>query len=249
MARHQGGAAVPVMDITISKAHRERILIVDPDLASAAPLLNKLAQAGFQVTTVDSGEQASAAIDEEDPHLVILDWDLPGSITINLVQRLRRGARGQRSRVIAVSQYGGEQAVVTSLDMGVDDYIVRPYSSSELVARAQALLRPLRAKNGGGQTLEFRELTLLLAECRLVIKDGCRSLRGAEFRLLEYLMRHPERAFSRQTLLLQVWGRESSASERAVDVNVQRLRRTLAPFKCDGYLQTVRNVGYRLSAS
>jgi two-component system, OmpR family, phosphate regulon response regulator PhoB len=249
MARHQGVSAVPLMNIAFAKEHRERILIVDPDVASATPLLNKLAQAGFQVTTVNSGEQARVAIEEENPHLVILDWDLPGAVTIDLVQRVRHGARGQRSRLIAVSQYGGEQAVVTSLELGVDDYVVRPYSSSELVARAQALLRPLRVKNGGGQTLEFRELTLLLAECRLVIKDGFRSLRGAEFRLLEYLMRHPERAFSRQALLLQVWGRESSASERAVDVNIQRLRRTLAPFKCDGYLQTVRNVGYRLSAS
>lgn len=237
------------MDIGLTKEHRERVLIVDRDSASATPLLKKLAQAGFHVTAVDNGQDASAAINEENPHLVILDWDLPGPVTMNLVHQLRQGASGQHSRLIAVSQYGGEQAVVTGLELGVDDYVVRPYSSSELVARARALLRPLRAQNAGGQTLQFRELTLLLNECRLIIKDGFRSLRGAEFRLLEYLMRNPERALSRHTLLLQVWGRDTEATERAVDVNIQRLRRTLAPFQCDGYLQTVRNVGYRLSAS
>jgi two-component system phosphate regulon response regulator PhoB len=237
------------MDITVSQEHRERILIVDSDVASTTSLLNKLSQAGFLVTTVGGGEDASAAIEEQDPHLVILDWDLPGAITMNLVHRLQQGKRRQRSRVIAVSQYGGEQAVVTSLELGVDDYIVRPYSSSEVVARARAVLRPSRPEALGTQRLQFREITLLLNEGRLMVKDGFRNLRGAEFRLLEYLMRHPERAFSRQALLLQVWGRESDAGERAVDVNVQRLRRTLAPFKCDGYLQTIRNVGYRLSAS
>jgi two-component system phosphate regulon response regulator PhoB len=237
------------MDTTVLQQHRERILIVDADVSTATPLLNKLSQAGFQVTTVGTGEDATAAIEEENPHLVILDWDLPGAITMNLIHRLRQGARGQQSRLIAVSQYGGEQAVVTSLDLGVDDYIVRPYSSSEVVARAHALLRPLRSESSAAQRLQFRELTLLLNECRLMVKDGFRSLRGAEFRLLEYLMRHPERAFSRASLLLQVWGRDSDAGERAVDVNIQRLRRTLAPFQCDSYLQTVRNVGYRLSAS
>ena len=238
------------MDISFSQQeHRERILIVDPDIASATPLLNKLSQAGFQVRTVGSGEDASAAIDEHNPHLVILDWDLPGAITMNLVRRLRQGERRQHSRLIAVSQYGGEQAVVTSLELGVDDYIVRPYSSSELVARARAVLRPLRSETAGAQRLQFRELTLLLSECRLMVRDGFKSLRGAEFRLLEYLMQHPERAFSREALLLQVWGRDSDAGVRAVDVNIQRLRRTLAPFHCDGYLQTIRNVGYRLSAS
>jgi two-component system phosphate regulon response regulator PhoB len=249
MARHQGGSANALMDTAISKEQRERVLIIDPDTASSTPLLKKLAQAGFQVTAVNNGRDASTVIDQENPHLVILDWDLPGAVTMNLVHQLRQGASGQHSRLIAVSQYGGEQAVVTGLDLGVDDYVVRPYSSSELVARARALLRPLRSKNAGDHTLQFRELTLLLHECRLIIKDGFRSLRGAEFRLLEYLMRNPERALTRQMLLLQVWGRDTDASERAVDVNIQRLRRTLAPFQCDGYLQTVRNVGYRLSGS
>jgi len=237
------------MDSTFSQEPRERILIVDPDAASTTPLFNKLSQAGFQVTAVVSGEDANSAIEKAIPHLVILNWDLPGAITMNLVHRLRQDATAKRSRVIAVSQYGSEQAVVTSLDLGVDDYVVRPYSSSELVARARALLRPLRLWHEGGQKLEFREITLLLGECRLMIRDGFRNLRGAQFKLLEHLMRHPERAFSRQTLLLQVWGYKSDASERAVDVNIQRLRRTLAAFDCDGYLQTVRNVGYRLSAS
>jgi two-component system phosphate regulon response regulator PhoB len=198
---------------------------------------------------LSDGEDARTAIDRDNPHLVILDWDLPGVVTMDLVRYIHGNLPSRRARLIALSNFAGEQEVVTSFELGVDDYVIKPYSAAEVVARVRALLRAMRTRTGDLDFLEFHQIQLDAGEGRVIVRNGVLCLRGTEFRLLEFLMRHPERAFTRQTLLHRVWGRDSMAGERAVDVNIQRIRRTLAPHGCDSYVQTVRGIGYRLSAN
>jgi two-component system, OmpR family, phosphate regulon response regulator PhoB len=225
-----------------------RILIVERDAQSVVPLESKLLQAGFSVTTLGIGEDAVGAVERGKPHLVMLDWDLPGVITMNLVRHIRGAAAGKTPRLIALSTYSGEQQVVTGFELGIDDYVVKPFSVAEVVARVRALLRPIRAAQDQRDYLEFRQLHMDTGEGRVTVDNRVVALRSMEYRLLEYLMRHPERAFDRETLLTRVWGPRSATDLRAIDVTIQRIRRALKPHGCDNYLQTIRSVGYRLSS-
>jgi two-component system phosphate regulon response regulator PhoB len=225
-----------------------RVLIIERDTESVQMLRHRLRQAGFEVTVLAGGENAIAVIDREPPHLVMIDLDMPAALSVQIVRHVRRQSRGA-IRLIALSTYAGEQHVVSGLEVGVDDYVVKPFAVGELVARVRALLRSTATTDDPkSDYLEFRELRMSAAEGRVMVRNGIVILRGIEFRLLEFLMRHPERAFTREALLLQVWGRDSRAETRAVDVAVQRVRRVLSHHHCDGYLQTIRGVGYRLSA-
>jgi two-component system, OmpR family, phosphate regulon response regulator PhoB len=227
----------------------QRILIVERDSQSMQLLSSKLAQAGFAVTMLDRSEDAFAAIDHHNPHLVMLDWDLPGVISVQLLRHLQALAGDRAPRLIALSAFSAEQHVVSGFELGIDDYVVKPFSVAELVARVRAVLRSARFGEEDPNYLEFCQLRMDASEGRVTVRDGTVSLRGMEFRLLEFLMRHPERAFSREALLRRVWGHDCRADQRAVDVTVQRMRRALSPHRCEGYVQTVRGVGYRLSAS
>jgi two-component system phosphate regulon response regulator PhoB len=226
-----------------------RILIIEQDSEMREPLQTKLAQAGFTVITLKLGEDAAAVIDRDNPHLVMLDWDLPGVVAMDLLRHVRREALSRKPRLIALSAYSGEQQVVAGLELGLDDYVAKPFSAREVVARVRAVLRPLTGSRDHAEYLEFQCIRMDAGEGRVTIRDRTVSLRTMEFRLLEFLMRHPERAFQREHLLRSVWGRDCRAELRAVDVTVQRIRRALVPHKCDTYLQTIRAVGYRLSAS
>jgi len=225
-----------------------RVLIIERDPQSVQALRGKLAQAGFDVTVVggEAGDDAFAAL-EEQPHLVMLDWDLPAVITLQLVHHARRSSPDDAPRLIAFSSFAGEQHVVSGFEQGVDDYVVKPYSVPEVVARARAVLRPRRTASPR-ERLEFGPLSLDPGAGRLTARGGEVALRSMELRLFGFLMRHPERAFTRDALLKRVWGRESRAGLRAVNVTVQRIRQALAPHDCCKYLQSVRGVGYLLSA-
>jgi two-component system phosphate regulon response regulator PhoB len=240
--------AGPALESVTHHAPERRVLIVEPDSESVAALKSKLAQAGFTVRTLTRGEDARVAIDREHPHLVMLDWDLPTVIAMDLVRHVRRDASVKGPRLIALSSFSSEQHVCSGFELGLDDYVVKPFSVPELVARVRALLRPLHDAHQGPVVLRFRELEMDTGSGRLTFKSRPVNLRNMEFRLLEYLMRAPERAFSRDTLLRAVWGGNGRTGMRAIDVTVQRIRRALAR---DGghYLQTVRGLGYRLSAS
>jgi two-component system phosphate regulon response regulator PhoB len=226
-----------------------RILIIEQDSEMREPLQTKLAQAGFTVITLKLGEDAASVIDRDHPHLVMLDWDLPGVVAMDLLRHVRREATSSKPRLIALSAYSGEQQVVAGLELGLDDYVAKPFSAREVVARVRAVLRPRASSRDHTEYLEFHCIRMDAGEGRLTIRDRTVSLRAMEFRLLEFLMRHPERAFQREQLLRSVWGRDCRAEMRAVDVTVQRIRKALLPHKCDAYLQTIRAVGYRLSAS
>jgi two-component system, OmpR family, phosphate regulon response regulator PhoB len=227
-----------------------RVLIVDGDVHSAGSLRSRLASAGIEATTPDYGEDTLAAIERSDPQLVVLDWDLPSVVTMSLLRHVQqRAASGRSVRLMAVSTYAGEQQVVESLEQGIDDYVVKPYSMLEITARVRALLRPLGRADERPPVCEFARLLLDVGEVRATVSGRAVSLRATEFRLLEFLVRHPERAFRREQLLRNAWGRGSTADVRAVDVTIQRIRRTLAAHDWGGHIQTVRGVGYRLSSS
>lgn len=224
-----------------------RVLIVERDAESAAALHRGLSLAGFKVLMLGSAEDASAVIDRDSPHLVMVDWDLPSVITMNLVRHIRGSGGRHGPRLIALSTFSGEQQVVTGFELGVDDYVVKPFSVREVVARVRAVLRPTQAVRENPDVVRVGRLCVDQGNERITALNRSVTLRSLEFRLLAFLARNLERAFSRDALLSHVWGSDSAADRRAVDVTVQRIRRALGPHDCAAYLETVRSVGYRLS--
>ena len=227
---------------------RPRVLIVEGDQRSADALRLRLADVGFHATLAARVEDAVAACERSDPHLVVLDWDLPGGITTALVRHIgRRTANGRPTRLLAVSSYAGEDQIVGGLEQGLDDYVSKPYSITEVAARARALVRPLRRQASESALVECGNLRIDPATSRVSIGSAPVTLRPAEFRMLQHLARHPGRAFAREALLLAVWGRSGDVQPRAVDVTVQRLRQALVRTAWSGEVQTVRGLGYRLA--
>lgn len=226
-----------------------RILIIDRDSKTTEPLRVKLAQAGFSVAILNGEEDAATEIDRSQPHLVMLDWDLPGFITMDLLRHVRRNGGSKTPRLMALSNFSAEQQVVTGLELGLDDYVVKPFSVREVVARVRAVLRSFTTARDDSEYIEFHRLRMDVGEGRVTVLDRIVSLRSMEFRLLEFMMRHAERAFQREHLLQRVWGHDCRAEIRAVDVTIQRIRHALAPHGCEGYVQTIRGVGYRISAT
>ena len=229
-----------------SRAHPQRVLVVEHDEDSRKSLQSSLAGAGFSVAAFSHGEDIADAIDRERPDLVMVDWEYPGSVTSHIVRHLQREVPATRALLMALSLYSGEQQIVSGFELGVDDYVVRPYSPSVLLARVRAVLRS-RNTVDERQWLEFHQLRMDLDDHRLMIEDRVVRLRPMEFRLLKFLMRHPERVFTREQLISHVWTRDAAVDARAVDVIVQRTRKALTRHDCGGYLQTVRAFGYRLS--
>lgn len=235
-------------DARARRANSRRVLIVERDPDCMLALQGTLAQAGFSVTTLGRGEDALAAIDRDQPHLVMLDWEYPGVVTANLIRHIRRDAPTQRALLMALSLDSSEQQIVSGFELGVDDYVVKPYSLAVILARVRAVLRPIRRETDEPEVLQFHQLRMDLSDVRVMIEDHIVSLRPMEFRVLSFLMRHPERVFTRAQMLSRIWARDARADPRAVDVIIQRTRKALACFGCGEYLQTVRAVGYRLSA-
>ncbi len=224
----------------------QQILIVDRDVASVEPLRQKLGEAGFIVCAITDGAAAIAAVAERPPHLVIIDWNMPGLAALEVIQGVRRARTPQVIRLIILSALADEQDVVTGLNLGADDYIAKPYSLREAVARVCSVLRthPFEDHHSA---LSCDDLVFDGSTNRVTAQGRLLNLRGVEYRLLEFLMSHPGRTFNRTQLLAQVWGVDSDVDERTVDVNVQRLRRMLAEPGYEAYIQTVRGFGYRFA--
>ncbi len=221
-----------------------QILILDRDIAAVEPLRQRLAEAGHAVRAVAEPGAAVAAVAERPPRLAIVDWNLRGTPALELLDGLRRARAGRQMRLVILSALGDEQDVVMGLNLGADDYIVKPYSLREAVARVGAILRPL-AQGTRPAPLACDELVLDAGSNRVTARGRTIALRSVEFRLLEFLMLHPGQAFNRAQLLKQVWGEHSDVDERTVDVNVQRLRKILSEPGYEAYIQTVRGFGYR----
>jgi two-component system, OmpR family, phosphate regulon response regulator PhoB len=225
----------------------KQILIVDRDVAAVEPLRQRLSDVGFVVRAITDGGAAVAAVTERPPHLIIIDWNMPGLAALELIQGVRRARAPQAMRLIILSALSGEQDVVTGLNLGADDYIAKPFSLREVVARVSAVLRshPLEHQQ---PALNGDELVLEAATNRVTARGKSLNLRGVEYRLLEFLMSHSGRTFNRTQLLAQVWGDDCDVDERTVDVNVQRLRKILSESGYEAYIQTVRGFGYRFAS-
>jgi two-component system phosphate regulon response regulator PhoB len=221
------------------------LLIEDePDIRD---MLNfALTRAGYQVWESDTAEDAMRKLDGLLPNLLIIDWMLPGMSGVELARRLRLDTHTATLPIIMLTARGEETDKLKSFDSGVDDYIVKPFSPRELIARVKALLRRVGSPEDG--ILEIGELRLDLNAHQASFRGERLKLGPTEFRLLELFMTNPDRAFDRSQLLDRVWGRSVYVEERTVDVHVLRLRKALKPFGLANRIETVRGVGYRFSA-
>jgi two-component system phosphate regulon response regulator PhoB len=224
----------------------KRLLVVEDDRPIADLLKHHFAVAGFTVTTTADGDEALILIDEIKPDLVILDWMIEGVSGIEVCRRLRRGRHTSGIPIIMLTARGDEEDRVRALDTGADDFVGKPFSPKELVARANALLRRSQP-NLVAERLSYGGIEMDVAAHR-VRRDGSSiSLGPTEYRLLQHFLRNPERVFSRQQLLNAVWTHNEDVELRTVDVLIRRLR--LALGEGPDLLRTVRSEGYSLDAA
>ncbi len=223
-----------------------RILIVE-DEASIAELISvNLRHNGFQPVWAMDAESAQRELDEILPDVILLDWMLPGESGLTLARRWRAGARTKAVPILMLTARGDEADRVAGLDAGADDYIVKPFSPRELLARIRAVLRRRVPESAGG-VVKIGDLQLDADTYRVSWQDKPLKIGPTEFKLLQYLMRHPERVHTRGMLLDKVWGDHVYIEERTVDVHVKRLRESLGD--AGSMIETVRGAGYRLTAA
>ena len=224
------------------------VLIVEDEPAIQELLALTVRQAGHQPRLVDSAEQALGLLREALPDLLLLDWMLPGQSGVELARRLRADRRTRELPIIMLTARADEHDKLAGLETGADDYVTKPFSPRELNARIKAVLRR-RAPEATDDVVDLGGLRLDPASHRVHAGAAEVPLGPTEFRLLHYLMTHPERVHSRVQLLDQIWGDHVFVEERTVDVHIRRLRKALEPSGLDGHVQTVRGSGYRFSAT
>jgi len=223
-----------------------RVLVVEDELAIQEMLQFVLERAGFLVQLAGDASTLSARIAEQVPDLILMDWMLPEVSGIELVRRLKKAELTREVPIIMLTARGEEEDKVHGLTVGADDYVTKPFSPKELVARIQALLRRTTGESEAG-VLHVAGLSLDRHSHRALFEGQPLALGPIEFKLLYFFMSHPERAYSRAQLLDQVWGQSTYVEERTVDVHVLRLRKALTPAALEGLIQTVRGIGYRFS--
>ena len=224
------------------------ILTVEDEAALLTLLRYNLEKEGFEVGEAVDGEEALLMVAERRPDLVVLDWMLPTLSGIEVCRRIRRRPEARNVPIVMLTARGEEADRVRGLNSGADDYVVKPFSPAELVARIRAVLRRLRPAFGD-EMLHYADLRMDLAAHK-VTRDGAQIHLGpTEFRLLRHLMEHPGRVFTREQLLDSVWGPDIFIETRTVDVHVRRLRRALNGDRRPDLIRTVRSAGYALDAS
>lgn len=224
------------------------IMIVEDEPAIQELLSFNVARAGFQAVCAGDADAAWEQIQNHAPDLILLDWMLPDTSGVALAKQLRADARTREIPIIMLTARGEERDKVLGLESGADDYITKPFSPRELMARIRAVLRR-HVSQVPDETVCAGGLELSPAAHRISAKGRAMELGPTEFRLLHFFMTHPERVYSRTQLLDQVWGSQVIVEERTVDVHIRRLRAALEPFEMDGLVQTVRGSGYRFSVS
>jgi two-component system, OmpR family, phosphate regulon response regulator PhoB len=224
------------------------ILVVEDEPAIQELIAFNLKQAGHQPMRADNAEQAMNLVSNALPDLILLDWMLPGMSGIDLARRLRTDKRTKTVPIIMLTARSEEQDKLAGLDTGADDYITKPFSPRELNARIKAVLRR-RAPQMTDDVVQIGGLRLDPGSHRVTGNSEPVELGPTEFRLLHFLMTHPERVHSRTQLLDHVWGDHVFVEERTVDVHIRRLRKALEPTRLDRLIQTVRGTGYRLSGN
>ncbi len=225
-----------------------KILIVEDEPAIQELLVFNVMQAGFQALRAEDADSAWQQIRSNVPDLILLDWMLPNTSGVILAKQFRADARSKDIPIIMLTARGDERDKILGLESGADDYITKPFSPRELMARIRAVLRrhipalPDETVTAGG-------LDLSPSTHRVTAKGEGIELGPTEFRLLHFFMTHAERVYSRTQLLDQVWGTQVFVEERTVDVHIRRLRAALEPVEMDGLIQTVRGSGYRFSVN
>ncbi|MDH3830409.1 MAG: phosphate regulon transcriptional regulator PhoB [Gammaproteobacteria bacterium] len=222
------------------------ILIVDDDPAIREMISLALTSGGYEVQQAGNTMDARQAIARQIPDLVLLDWMLPGQSGFEFARSLQRNASFKQVPIIMLTARGQEEDKVAALEAGADDYVGKPFSISELLARIKAVLRRTR-QDSGGEILEAGSLRLDPATHRVSINKNSLELAPMEYQLLLFFMTHPERVYSREQLIDRVWGSSVWVEERTIDVHIRRLRKSLESSGHDRLVQTVRGAGYRFS--
>ena len=227
-------------------AVQKRILIVEDEAPIREMVEFALSRAGMSCTEAEDVRAAQHAIMKQVPDLILLDWMLPGMSGLDFARRLRKEEMTRDVPIIMLTARAQEDERIRGLESGCDDYLVKPFSTRELIARINAVLR--RASPAGdSEMLSSDGLRIDLAAHRVYADDIPISLGPTEFRLLTFMMSHPERVYGRGQLLNHVWGGDVYVDERTVDVHIRRVRKALEPHGYDRYIQTVRGAGYRFS--
>ena len=222
------------------------ILVVDSDSQVRQQIAQELRELGHDVDELDNAGSAIQAVRESCPDLMVCEFALPDLSGIELLNDVRRSDELRKLRVMMTSADTGSRDIVTALESGADDYVGKPVDLQELAARVGACLsRP--ANHSDAERVSAGGISIDKIGHRVIINDTYVTLAPREYRLLLFLLTHPDRVFSRKQLLVHVWDRDVSVGPRTVDVHIRRLRSVLEPFSYDGYLQTVRGTGYRFS--
>lgn len=222
------------------------ILIIEDEQPIRDMLRFALNAAGYQVIEAVDSHEAQMRLADILPDLILLDWMLPGTSGIELARRLKREELTREIPIIMLTARAEEEHKIQGLDSGADDYITKPFSTRELIARIRAVLRRT-APEGEDARLQAGDLVMDTASHRVTLNDRTLDMGPTEYRLLAFFMAHPERVYSRGQLLDRVWGRSVYVEERTVDVHIRRLRKVLEPFGYERLIQTVRGSGYRFS--
>ncbi|WP_111655368.1 phosphate regulon transcriptional regulator PhoB [Isoalcanivorax indicus] len=225
---------------------KHTLLIVDDEPAIREMVAVALEMADFDVLEADNAQRAHEIIVDERPALILLDWMLPSVSGIELARRLKRDETTSEIPIIMLTAKSEEDNKIQGLDVGADDYITKPFSTRELISRIKAVLRRSSAA-AADKAIEVDGLCLDPVSHRITANDEPVDMGPTEYRLLEFFMSHQERAYSRTQLLDQVWGANVYVEDRTIDVHIRRLRKALAPYDFDRFIQTVRGTGYRFS--
>ncbi|MGK0248014.1 MAG: two-component system phosphate regulon response regulator PhoB [Oleispira sp.] len=223
------------------------ILVVEDEQAIAEMIMTSLEMAGYQVKRAANGQIAYQMVLDTAPDLILADWMMPMMTGVELVQRLKRKEITAEIPIILLTAKSDEDDKIKGFDAGIDDYVVKPFSPRELLARIKAVLRRGHADTEG-KGLTAGQLVLDRSAKKASIAGDALSLGPIEFRLLEFFMLHPERVYSREQLLDRVWGGNVYVEDRTVDVHIRRLRKSISILNHDTMIQTVRGAGYRFSS-
>ena len=224
----------------------KHILIVEDERPIREMIAFGLKRAGFEVRETEDSRSARSALADRRPDLMLVDWMLPDTSGLELTRAIKREPETRDLPIIMLTAHAAEADKIAGLDGGADDYLTKPFSPRELVARVNALLR----RSGGpeaGEALKLGRLSIDRAGHRVSAAGTPVMLGPTEYRLLEFFMLHPDRVYSREQLLDRVWGGNVYVEERTIDVHIRRLRKALEPHDCDRHIQTVRGAGYRCS--
>jgi two-component system, OmpR family, phosphate regulon response regulator PhoB len=224
----------------------KQILIVEDEKPIRDMIAFGLRRAGYTVSEAEDCGEARSRIADSRPDLLLVDWMLPDQSGLELTRSIKRNKETQDLPVILLTARAEEQDKIAGLEGGADDYVTKPFSPRELLARIQAVLRR-SSPTASGEAIEAGALKLDPVSHRVIAGEQTVSLGPTEYRLLQFFMEHPERVYTRSQLLDRVWGGNVYVEERTVDVHIRRLRKALEPFACDSLVQTVRGSGYRFS--